>query len=118
MGTQERYAGAHTKKLLFLTNSESSQANTILAMAHEAATRSYVEVHVASFQTLKRRVERFDPKLNFHALDGKAMVDVEMPVGKRLSVGGFAHLPTRKSFVPYGRDMGTVLAGWDGESGF
>jgi hypothetical protein len=65
-----------TRKILFLPNAESGQANTILALALEALTRPHVKVHVASFPILKRRVERPGPIPNFHTLDGVNMFRV------------------------------------------
>jgi hypothetical protein len=65
-----------TRKILFLPNAESGQANTILALALEALTRPHVQVHVASFPILKRRVERPGPIPNFHTLDGVNMFRV------------------------------------------
>jgi len=116
MGTQNGDAHVHTKKLLFLTNSESGQANTVLAMALEAVNRPHVEVHVASFQALKGRVEKLDPRLNFHPLDGKSMS--EMALIRELFVEPMPHLPTRKSFAAYCGDLGLAMVPWDGDSGF
>lgn len=101
-----------TRKILFVTNSESGQANTILAMAIEATTRLHVQVHVASFPTLMRRVERLSPKINFHPLDGKEMS--ELMAAQGISGETIPHPPTTKSFKPYGW-MALVMAAWDGE---
>ena len=102
-----------TKKVLFVTNSEIGQANTILAMALEATTRPNLEVHIASFPVLKRRIEKLSPKINFHPLDGKAMV--EMASVHNLSEETFSHPPTTKSWEPYGLTFSVILTGWDGE---
>ena len=76
MGTTKNDATIQTRKILFVTNSEIGQANTILAMALEATTRPHLEAHLASFPVLKRRVESLNPEINFHPLDGKAMVEM------------------------------------------
>jgi len=101
-----------TRKVLFVTNSESGQANTILAMAVEATTRPHVQVHVASFPTLKRRIERLSPKINFHPLDGKDMS--EMAAAQGLLGESIQHPPTTKSFEPYSF-LALMVAVWDGE---
>ena len=63
MDTTNGDATIRARKIPFVTNSESGQANTIMAMALEATTRPHVEVHIASFPVLKRRVEREDQLL-------------------------------------------------------
>ena len=70
MDAQNNDPHIHTRKILSLPNAESGQANTTLALVLEALTRSHVQVHVASFPILKRRVERPGPIPNFHTLDG------------------------------------------------
>jgi len=42
--------------ILFITNSESGQANTILTLAAELLSRLDNEVHVASFAALEKHV--------------------------------------------------------------
>ena len=113
MVTQSDYAHPHTKKLLFLTNSESGQSNTILATALEALTRPHVEVHVASFPVLKRRVEKLDPRLNFHALDGKPATEIAQGLG--FSAIDARHPPLRKRIMVDERILQVGYAGWDGE---
>ena len=104
------------KKLLFLTNSESGQANIVLAMALEALTRPHVEAHVASFPILKRRAERLDPRLNFHSLDGKSSVEATLELG--YSISDLVHPPLRKRLVIDGRALCLGRAAWDGECEF
>lgn len=113
MATNNGHANIQTKKILFVTNSESGQANTILALALEASARPHVEVHIASFPFLKRRVESLSPKLNFHPLDGKDMTAMYRSHG--FSEEDTPHLPTTKSFAAYGRIMALSMAGWDGK---
>jgi 2-acylglycerol O-acyltransferase 1 len=104
-----------TKVILFATNAESGQANTILALALEASARPNVEVHVASFPALKRRVERFGSKLSFHPLDGVDLFETFAAHG--FFERNISHPPTTKSFLAYQR-VGIILAGWDGEGAF
>ena len=113
MDTTNDDASIQTRKILFVTNSESGQANTILAMALEATTRPHVEVHVASFLALKRRVERLSPNINFHLLDTKGMLETLAARGLIEEI--YAHPPTTKSYKPYGRAMWLILTAWDGE---
>ena len=104
---------AQTKKtLLFVTNAESGQSNTILALALEASTRQQVEIHVASFPILKRRVERLSSKIKFHPLDGEGTFEIFEAHG--LSERDFSHPPVTKSFVAYDR----LRLVWDGDSTF
>ena len=116
MDTTNDDSTTQTRKILFLTNSESGQANTILAMALEATTRPHVEVHLASFPDLKQRVERLSPKIHFHPLDGKRMG--EMMRAPAVAGEMRPHPPTTKSYRPYGRMMEIILATWDGECAF
>jgi hypothetical protein len=112
MDTTSNDATIQNRKILFVTNAESGQANTTLAMALEAITRPHVEVHVASFPALKRRVERLSPELNFHPLDGEAMF--KMMAGRGLPEEKMPHPPTTKSYEPYGR-MAIGVTMWNGE---
>ena len=109
-------ATIQARKILFVTNSESGQANTILAMALEATIRPHVEVHLASFPALKRRVERLSPKVNFHPLDGKGLL--ETIAARGLAEEMHPHPPTTKSYEPYGRMLALLVTGWDGECAF
>ena len=113
MDTTKSDATIQTRKILFVTNSEIGQANTILAMALEATTRPHLEAHLASFPVLERRVESLNPEINFHPLDGKAMV--EMIPAHGLSEETLSHPPTTKSYEPCGLMFATVFAGWDVE---
>jgi hypothetical protein len=116
MGTRGGDPHTHTRKILFSTNTESGQANTILAMALEALVRPRVEVHVGSFPILKRRVEGLSPKLKFHALDGVDLLKAWATQG--LTEGSASHPPTRKNFAPYDRSLALLLTGWDGNRAF
>ena len=113
MGATNNDTAVPARKILFVTNSESGQSNTILAMALETTTRSHVEAHVASFPSLKRRVESLSPKINFHPLDGMSIF--ETAAARGLSEDRLPHPPTTKSYKPYGQSFVIALTGWDGE---
>lgn len=115
MDANDSHLDIRTRKILFLTNEESGQANTILALSLEACSRPHVEVHIASFPDLKRRVEKLSSKLNFHPLDGDNMFEVFSKRG--VPEHELSHPPTTKSFVAY-ENIGLVLAVWEGECWF
>ena len=107
------HTNTHTKKILFVTNAESGQANTILAMALEASTRPQLEAHIASFPILERRVTRLSPNVVFHPLDG---VDLKEAITAQGMVGGTVpHRPRSGAFKAYGRNMAFFLTGWEGD---
>ena len=113
MDTEEGQTDTQTKNvLLFLTNAESGQSNTILALALEASTRQQAEVHVASFPILQRRVEKLSSKIKFHPLDGKGTFEIFEARG--ISERDLSHPPVTKSFVAYDR----LQLVWDGECAF
>jgi hypothetical protein len=103
------------KKILFITNAESGQANTILALALEASTRPRIEVHIASFPVLKPHVERVSLKFHFHTLDGKHMLEVLAAQG--LTEWDLPHPLTSKNLAGYD-NLGLAIVGWDGECAF
>jgi hypothetical protein len=113
MNSSNGHADIRTRKILFVTNSESGQANTILAMANEASRRPHVDVHIASFPVLERRVKKLSPKLNFHPLDGEDMLEVLRAQG--VLERDLPHPPTTKSFAAYGKNLVTVMVCWEGK---
>ena len=113
MNTDNGHAGVRTKKILFVTNAESGQANTILAMALEASTRPHVEAHVASFPVLEKRVRKLSPKIQFHPLGG--MDFMEMVGSNGFPEEKFPHRPRSGVLSTCGKFVGVVLAGWDEE---
>lgn len=104
------------RRILFVTNAESGQANTILALALEASTRPQVEVHVASFPSLKKRVEKLSQKLNFHSLDGKDMIQVLR--GRGITEQNLPHPPRSGVLAVYSKAMALIITVWDGECTF
>lgn len=112
MDVENDRASIQTRKILFVTKAECGQSNTILALALEASTRHRLQVHIASFPVLKRRVERLSSKLNFHPLDGQGTF--ETPEAHGLSEQDLPHPPVTQSFAAYDKFQLT----FDGESAF
>ena len=107
--------------ILFITNSESGQANTILALVAELLSRPDMEVHVASFAALEKRVTALrdhilsqpsSSSLTFHAIDG---VDMNTALRQRgIRDEDLIHSPTTESYKAY--DIaGAIVAAWSGE---
>jgi hypothetical protein len=89
------------RKVLFFTHAESGQANTILALALELKSRPHVQVHIASFPSLSRRVHELNQEINFHPLDGTDMVHTLPSWG--LTEESMKHPPLSKSWDFYDR---------------
>lgn len=102
---------AAASKVLFVTNSESGQANSILALALELLTRPSVEVHVGSFPPLKARVEKLDSKLNFHILDGLTVMESIATKGAGMDTA--MHPPGYKCPEVYRSAFVAVLTFWE-----
>jgi len=76
------------KNILFFTNSESGQANIVLATAYELLSYDHVDMHIASFASLKNRVSDLkaaaygsipsNTSITFHAIVGLSMAEVIM----------------------------------------
>ena len=109
--------------ILFITNSESGQANTILALAGELLSRPDTEVHVASFAALEKRVAALRDRvlsgpssssLTFHTIRGTDMNTALRQRGIRDE--DLIHSPTTKSYKAY--DMaGAIVTAWSCEGG-
>lgn len=82
-------------KVLFMANSEHGQTNIILAITHELLVRGDIDVHIASFPALERRVEKllsdkapayddsYRSRIHFHPVRGPSNTDVFIRTGKR-----------------------------------
>lgn len=79
-------ASTSPKKILFLTNSDYGQANVVLATAYELMLTGDVQVHIASFEALRRSILATDQlaadksgkppgRLVFHSLVGTSQFD-------------------------------------------
>jgi hypothetical protein len=93
--------------ILFITNSESDQAKTILALVAELLSRPDTEIHVASFAALEKRVTalrdgtlpRPSSSLTFHTIHA---VDMNTALRQRgIRDEDLIHLPTTKSYKAY-----------------
>ncbi|RDW90305.1 glycosyltransferase [Aspergillus mulundensis] len=101
----------HKHIVLFLTNSELGQASVHLAVAHELASQSACEVHIASFPALKQQVDALNASIVFHTLLGRSMKEA-------LADSGLPYLPThapgaRGAVESYCKGLQYVVAPWD-----
>ncbi|KAL0951774.1 hypothetical protein HGRIS_008445 [Hohenbuehelia grisea] len=92
--------------ILLFTYSEYGQANTILAIVEELATRKTVqEVHVCSYPALQKRVEAIDARSSssvvFHALEGPNYEEVLNLNG--ITTENIPHPPSSKSIEVFRR---------------
>lgn len=101
------------RKVLFFTHAESGQANIILALALELQTRPGIQVHIASFPSLSRRVRGFDQAVDFHPLDGTDMVHTLPSWG--LTEESMKHPPLSKSWDFYDRLLVPAVVVWGGQ---
>ena len=103
------------KKVLFFTHAESGQSNTMLALALELQARSNVEVHIASFPALSRRVYGLNRAIKFHPLDGQTVAQALSSRG--ITEETIKHPPLTKSWDFYDRLLVPSLVIWsDGGS--
>ncbi|KAA8641943.1 hypothetical protein EYZ11_002545 [Aspergillus tanneri] len=110
-------------KVLFLANSEHGQTNIILAITHELLLRGDIDVHIASFPALERRVEKllrdqsaaydedFRSRIHFHAVRGPSNTDVFIRTGKR----GAFHPPGYHGAVRGFQSLCEDIWGWTEE---
>lgn len=111
--TAQGASGPVTRKVLLFTHAENGQANTILALALELLTRPHVEVHVASFPSLSRRVHGLNQAIQFHPLDGTDMLHAVNSWG--VTEDSFKHPPLSKSWDVYDRLLVPMVVIWSGE---
>ena len=113
------------KTVLFMTLHESGQSNSILALSLELLTHPNVDVHVASFSTLRKRaeglsssakvVERKHPgsSFTFHQIDG--MSSIEAFESKGLTEASWPHPPLARSHGEGIEKLIVILTGWNGK---
>ncbi|KAL0952107.1 hypothetical protein HGRIS_008738 [Hohenbuehelia grisea] len=83
-------------KLLLFTLSEYGQANTVLALAEELATRPEVQaIHICSFPALCERVNTLPGSIQLHPLDGPTCM--EAAAARGFTAESLPHQPTLKS---------------------
>ncbi|KAH2839825.1 hypothetical protein ACP6JD_005507 [Aspergillus fumigatus] len=107
-------------RVLFLANSEHGQTNIILAITHELLVRGDVDVHIASFPALERRVNKllndnapsyddsFRSHIHFHPIRGPSNTDVFIRTGKR----GAFHPPGYSGAVLGFQSLCEDIWGW------
>ncbi|KAF4207017.1 hypothetical protein CNMCM8927_004112 [Aspergillus lentulus] len=111
---------ATATRVLFLANSEHGQTNIILAITHELLVRGDVDVHIASFPALERRVNKllndnapsyndsFRSRIHFHPIRGPSNTDVFIRTGKR----GAFHPPGYSGAVLGFQSLCEDIWGW------
>ncbi|KAF7122627.1 hypothetical protein CNMCM5793_000652 [Aspergillus hiratsukae] len=107
-------------RVLFLANSEHGQTNIILAITHELLVRGDVDVHIASFPALEKRVNKllndnapsyndsFRSRIYFHPIRGPSNTDVFIRTGKR----GAFHPPGYSGAVLGFQSLCEDIWGW------
>lgn len=63
-------------RILFVTNSEHGQANSVFAIAHELLIRGDVDVHLASFSDLAPRIDQVNSRAKSAAPDTATALNV------------------------------------------
>ncbi|KAL4778686.1 diacylglycerol acyltransferase-domain-containing protein [Aspergillus varians] len=106
--------------VLFLANSEHGQTNIVLAITHELLMRGGVDVHLASFPVLEKRLEKllrdneqsYDAKyrsrVHFHAVRGPSNIEIFIRTGKR----GAFHPPGYAGSVLGFKSLCEDIWGW------
>ena len=113
------------KTVLFMTTTAAGQCNSILALSFELLTHPNVDVHVASFPVLRKRVQELSssarvvrekhPNSNFifHEIGG--MSDGEAMNSKGLNGASAPHPPLAKSHNEGINKLMILLSAWNGK---
>ena len=119
MSSQER------KTVLFITDSEIGQCNSIFALALELITHPNTDIHLASFPVLRKRAEELSSSaraaekahpnstFTFHEIDGMSYEEVFASI--RLSRAPFPHPPLAKGHDEAITKLLTLMKSWDGK---
>jgi hypothetical protein len=109
------------QRILLLTSSEYGQSNVVLALAHELALRPNVQVHIASFAVLDKRVSQLQDSLQaagstfpvtFHPLSG---LSVGEALARKLeTVNNLTHAPGVKGAILSYTRLINIVAPWSG----
>lgn len=115
------------KTILFLANSEHGQTNIILALTHELILHPDIDIHIASFPALERRVNKLlhdnaprynahnvasvSSRVHFHPIRGPSNTDVFLRTGKR----GAFHPPGATGAVLGFKSLIEDIWGWNEE---
>ncbi|KAL4957557.1 diacylglycerol acyltransferase-domain-containing protein [Aspergillus filifer] len=109
-----------TTKVLFLANSEHGQTNIVLAIIHELLVRGGVDVHLASFPVLEKRLEKllhdneesydadYRSRVHFHPVRGPSNTEIFIRTGKR----GAFHPPGYTGSVLGFKSLCEDIWGW------
>lgn len=114
------------KKILFLANSEHGQTNIVLALTHELILHPDIDIHIASFPALRKRVDKLlhdnapryrekdistASRVHFHEVRGPSNTDVFLRTGKR----GAFHPPGASGAVLGFKSLIEDIWGWNEE---
>ncbi|KAL4866961.1 hypothetical protein BDV12DRAFT_198689 [Aspergillus spectabilis] len=109
-----------TTSVLFLANSEHGQTNIVLAIIHELLVRGEVNVHLASFPVLEKRLEKllrdneqsydanYRSRIHFHPVRGPSNTEIFIRTGKR----GAFHPPGYTGSVLGFKSLCEDIWGW------
>jgi hypothetical protein len=111
-----------TKKILFFTNSESGQANIVLATAYELLSYDHVDMHIASFASLENRVSDLkagahgsipsNTSVTFHTIVGLSMAEVIL---RNFDPNTLAHACGIKAAVRQYPLMARLVTSWSAD---
>lgn len=105
------------KTILFASNTEHGQLNTILAIVQELVKRPHdvSSIHIVSFSTAGSRVQEMAAQssvpISFHPLFGPTYVD---GIARNGLLADLVHLPTSKSLKIF-QDFGKLAMIWTEE---
>ncbi|KAL5340196.1 diacylglycerol acyltransferase-domain-containing protein [Aspergillus crustosus] len=109
-----------TTSVLFLANSEHGQTNIVLAIIHELLVRGEVNIHLASFPVLEKRLEKllrdneqcynatYRSRIHFHPVRGPSNTEIFIRTGKR----GAFHPPGYQGSVLGFKSLCEDIWGW------
>ncbi|KAL4777237.1 hypothetical protein BDW60DRAFT_202148 [Aspergillus nidulans var. acristatus] len=109
--------------VLFLANSEHGQTNIVLAIIHELLVRGGIDIHLASFPVLEKRLNKllhdneaaydaeYRSRIHFHPVRGPSNTEIFIRTGKR----GAFHPPGYSGSVLGFKSLCEDIWGWTEE---
>ncbi|KAL4973649.1 hypothetical protein BDW66DRAFT_161896 [Aspergillus desertorum] len=109
--------------VLFLANSEHGQTNIVLAIIHELLVRGGIDIHLASFPVLEKRLNKllhdneaaydanYNSRIHFHPVRGPSNTEIFIRTGKR----GAFHPPGYSGSVLGFQSLCEDIWGWTEE---
>ncbi|KAL4899849.1 hypothetical protein BDW74DRAFT_106774 [Aspergillus multicolor] len=106
--------------VLFLANSEHGQTNIVLAIIHELLVRGDIDIHLASFPVLEKRLNKllhdneshynssYKSRVHFHPVRGPSNTEIFIRTGKR----GAFHPPGYTGSVLGFKSLCEDIWGW------